>query len=292
MPYPHRRTRGRSPQPALGRSPRRQHGCLATASPQETLKDGNILRGWDGYLGKQASSGAIRRINRFREADRMFSASSVTSGQASTFTAAKVSSARRASPHGGTPATHVPCARRRLMERARAQAAAAPKSRRHGRSAVEKTRALDRIVLRLVPLRALCSARHASVPAPKVAEGAVLYFGSPRLHLGTCLGLVDRALLRPPRPATSVPLPAILRNLLPPTSTIRLGQYFGRVSRLAGAAPLRHTPRVRRSASRDFGRFGNYLNREVNRDCISGPSDLHTHIACLGPRCSSAVRSQ
>lgn len=52
---------------------------------QETVKDGNILRGWDGYLGKGASSGAIRRINRFREADRMFSASSVTSGQASTF---------------------------------------------------------------------------------------------------------------------------------------------------------------------------------------------------------------
>ena len=52
---------------------------------QETVKDGNIFRGWDGYLGKQASSGAIRRINRFREADRMFSASSVTSGQASTF---------------------------------------------------------------------------------------------------------------------------------------------------------------------------------------------------------------
>lgn len=30
-----------------------------------------VLRGWDGYLGKPASSGAIRRINRFREADRM-----------------------------------------------------------------------------------------------------------------------------------------------------------------------------------------------------------------------------
>lgn len=58
---------------------------------QETVKDGNILRGWDGYLGKQASSGAIRRINRFREADRMFSASSVTSGQASTFTAGQSS---------------------------------------------------------------------------------------------------------------------------------------------------------------------------------------------------------
>ena len=54
---------------------------------QETLKEGNILRGWEGYLGTQSSSGAIRRINRFREADRMFSASSVTSGQASTFNA-------------------------------------------------------------------------------------------------------------------------------------------------------------------------------------------------------------
>merc|ERR1712039_185571 len=56
---------------------------------QETVKDGNILRGWDGYLGKQASSGAIRRINRFREADRMFSASSVTTGQQSAFVAKK-----------------------------------------------------------------------------------------------------------------------------------------------------------------------------------------------------------
>lgn len=69
--------------------PEQQSPC-----PQETLKDGNILRGWDGYLGKQASSGAIRRINRFREADRMFSASSVTSGSASTFATAKVSPPR------------------------------------------------------------------------------------------------------------------------------------------------------------------------------------------------------
>ena len=61
---------------------------------QETVKDGNILRGWDSYMGKQASSGAIRRINRFREADRMFSASSVTSGQASTFSI-------EAAPKGG-----------------------------------------------------------------------------------------------------------------------------------------------------------------------------------------------
>ena len=73
--------------------------CLWT---QETLKDGNILRGWDGYLGNQASSGAIRRINRFREADRMFSASSMTSGQASTFTSAKV---RHAACYTRLPAT-------------------------------------------------------------------------------------------------------------------------------------------------------------------------------------------
>ena len=53
------------------------------------------MRGWDSYHGKQASSGAIRRINRFREADRMFSASSVTSGQASTFNPAQ------AAPKGG-----------------------------------------------------------------------------------------------------------------------------------------------------------------------------------------------
>ena len=61
--------------------------CLLSCRQQETVKDGNILRGWDSYLGTQASSGAIRRINRFREADRMFSASSVTSGQVSTFNA-------------------------------------------------------------------------------------------------------------------------------------------------------------------------------------------------------------
>ena len=65
-----------------------------TTFRQETVKDGNIFRGWDGYLGKQASSGAIRRINRFREADRMFSASSVTSGQASSFTAAAATKVR------------------------------------------------------------------------------------------------------------------------------------------------------------------------------------------------------
>lgn len=46
---------------------------------EETLEMGNILRAWDGYLGTQNSSGAIRRINRFRESDRLFSASSVTS---------------------------------------------------------------------------------------------------------------------------------------------------------------------------------------------------------------------
>jgi len=68
---------------------------------EETLKDGNILRGWDGYLGKQASSGAIRRINRFREADRMFSASSVTSGQASTFTAKAADGAGPSASSGG-----------------------------------------------------------------------------------------------------------------------------------------------------------------------------------------------
>merc|ERR1712070_191426 len=60
---------------------------------QETLKDGNALRGWDGYLGKQASSGAIRRINRYREADRMFSFSSVTTGQAAYVTKAAAAQA-------------------------------------------------------------------------------------------------------------------------------------------------------------------------------------------------------
>lgn len=72
-----------------------QHACAAQiCALQETVKDGNILRGWDGYLGKQASSGAIRRINRFREADRMFSASSVTSGQASTFSSGQANKVR------------------------------------------------------------------------------------------------------------------------------------------------------------------------------------------------------
>jgi chromatin modification-related protein EAF6 len=52
---------------------------LETTYLEETLEMGNILRGWDGYLGTQNSSGAIRRINRFRESDRFFSASSVTS---------------------------------------------------------------------------------------------------------------------------------------------------------------------------------------------------------------------
>ena len=69
---------------------------------QDTVKDGNIIRGWDSYLGNtSASSGAIRRINRFREADRMFSASSVTSGQASTFNAAQASQKEGAGGGGG-----------------------------------------------------------------------------------------------------------------------------------------------------------------------------------------------
>ena len=66
---------------------------------QETVKDGNILRGWDSYHGKQASSGAIRRINRFREADRMFSASSVTSH----VTSAAASAAAASSPPRSAP---------------------------------------------------------------------------------------------------------------------------------------------------------------------------------------------
>jgi len=53
------------------------------------------LRGWDGYLGKQASSGAIRRINRYREADRMFSFSSVTTGQAAYVTKVRTAPRRR-----------------------------------------------------------------------------------------------------------------------------------------------------------------------------------------------------
>ena len=65
---------------------------------QETLKDGNILRGWDSYLGTSGggSSGAIRRINRFREADRMFSMSSVTAGPQSAFVAKAQSAATAA----------------------------------------------------------------------------------------------------------------------------------------------------------------------------------------------------
>merc|ERR1712216_1049892 len=33
---------------------------------QDTLHTGNVVCGWDGYLGTRKSSGAIRRINRFR----------------------------------------------------------------------------------------------------------------------------------------------------------------------------------------------------------------------------------
>ncbi|KAL1500569.1 hypothetical protein AB1Y20_013224 [Prymnesium parvum] len=80
---------------------------------EETLKDGNILRGWDGYLGKQASSGAIRRINRFRDSDRMFSASSVTSGQASAFTAAKA--AEGAGPSASSTGAKVKKSRQKRM---------------------------------------------------------------------------------------------------------------------------------------------------------------------------------
>jgi chromatin modification-related protein EAF6 len=61
---------------------------------EETLEMGNILRGWDGYLGTHNSSGAIRRINRFRESDRIFSASSVTS--------AAVPAGSKAAAAGGT----------------------------------------------------------------------------------------------------------------------------------------------------------------------------------------------
>merc|ERR1719316_2357663 len=67
---------------------------------QETVKDGNILRGWDGYLGKQASSGAIRRINRFREADRLFSASSATSAQSAAFSGKKPAAPEPSSSSG------------------------------------------------------------------------------------------------------------------------------------------------------------------------------------------------
>jgi hypothetical protein len=86
------------------RAPAEPTSPFLHSNRQETVKDGNILRGWDSYLGKQASSGAIRRINRFREADRMFSASSVTSGQTSSFNATgqggqKVRAAHR-SRHG------------------------------------------------------------------------------------------------------------------------------------------------------------------------------------------------
>ena len=73
------------------------------------MKDGNILRGWDGYLGKQASSGAIRRINRFREADRMFSASSVSAGEkSSSFASSTKVAQRHAAPAPHTRAHCVP----------------------------------------------------------------------------------------------------------------------------------------------------------------------------------------
>uniref|UniRef100_A0A7S0II67 Chromatin modification-related protein MEAF6 n=1 Tax=Calcidiscus leptoporus TaxID=127549 RepID=A0A7S0II67_9EUKA len=86
---------------------------------QETVKDGNILRGWEGYLGKQASSGAIRRINRFREADRMFSSSSVTSSGQSGFVGKKASTGDAASSSGANAKI------KKLRKRAREESQAA-----------------------------------------------------------------------------------------------------------------------------------------------------------------------
>mmetsp|Transcript_35271 Transcript_35271/g.112265 ORF Transcript_35271/g.112265 Transcript_35271/m.112265 type:complete len:119 (+) Transcript_35271:3-359(+) len=80
---------------------------------QETVKDGNILRGWDGYLGKQASSGAIRRINRFREADRLFSASSATAQQV---VAAKPGAAGAAAAGTGAVSTKGDASRKRARD--------------------------------------------------------------------------------------------------------------------------------------------------------------------------------
>jgi len=45
---------------------------------QDTKNIGNILLGWDGYLSYRGS-GAVRRPMKFKESDRLFSLSSVTS---------------------------------------------------------------------------------------------------------------------------------------------------------------------------------------------------------------------
>ena len=90
---------------------------------QETVKDGNVFRGWDGYLGLGASSGAIRRINRFREADRLFSASSATSASAVPSGRAgegAASSSKVNALIAGAAAWHVyMCTRARMLDRAR-----------------------------------------------------------------------------------------------------------------------------------------------------------------------------
>lgn len=40
---------------------------------------GNILTGWDSFLLSRGGSGALRRTQKFKESDRLFSSSSVSS---------------------------------------------------------------------------------------------------------------------------------------------------------------------------------------------------------------------
>jgi len=57
----------------------RQIFALETSYLEDTNHTGNLLRGWDGYL---SSRGASNKKHRFKEKDRLFSLSSVSSAGA------------------------------------------------------------------------------------------------------------------------------------------------------------------------------------------------------------------
>eukprot|EP00128_Syssomonas_multiformis_P011692 Colp12_sorted_trinity150504_noHs@5383 len=49
---------------------------------EDTALYGNVIRGWDGYLTKQAGSAETHRGHKLKESDRLFSNSSCTSKKA------------------------------------------------------------------------------------------------------------------------------------------------------------------------------------------------------------------
>jgi chromatin modification-related protein EAF6 len=56
----------------------RQIYALEGSYLQDTRNLGNILTGWDSYLSSRGS-GALKRPQKFKESDRLFSLSSLTS---------------------------------------------------------------------------------------------------------------------------------------------------------------------------------------------------------------------